>query len=235
MSDRSHQELLVQSLTEFSDTLLVTYDLDTVLEDLAARLNTLLGLDGTGITLEQAGRLQVAGALPVELATLERVQVDKSSGPCIDALRTGRVAASADLRQESRWPAYRAAAGKAGIAAVAGVPLKLQERTFGAMDLYSCAARAWTEEDLMVARVLAHMATGYLVNSAKLRQHQELAEQLQRALDTRVIIEQAKGIVAQARGVDVEVAFELIRGYARTRNRRVREVAAAVVHLGLLP
>lgn len=233
MSSQTRHELLLKSLTEFARTLLVTYDLDTVLVDLATHLNVLLDLAGTGIGLERDGTLQVASALPDELMTLERVQMAQRTGPCLDAYRSGQIAVCADLRQDQRWPAYRAVAEKAGVVAVLGVPLKLQDHVFGAMNLYSVRARAWSEEDLTIAGVLADMTTGYLVNSSKLRQQEELSRQLQRALDARVVIEQAKGIVAHARGIGVEEAFELIRTHARSHNRRVQEVADAVVNLGL--
>jgi AmiR/NasT family two-component response regulator len=133
----------------------------------------------------------------------------------------------------TRWPEYAATAARHGIRAAAGVPLKLEGTAIGALDLYAREVREWSAEDVAAAQVLADMATSYLVNVSKLEQHRQLNEQLQQALHGRVVIEQAKGITANARAVSVDVAFDLIRRHARSRSATVRSVAEAIVRSGL--
>lgn len=126
----------------------------------------------------------------------EQTQLAQQEGPCVLACRSGKVVAIADLTQMTTgWDAYRAVAADLGIGAVAGVPMRLDGATIGALNLYARGPREWGEEDLAAVQVLADMCTGLLLNAAQLRQQQQLAEQLQGALDSRVVIEQAKGII----------------------------------------
>jgi GAF domain-containing protein len=124
-----------------------------------------------------------------------------------------------DLREVvTRWPEYAATAARHGIRAAAGIPLKLEDTTIGALDLYAREVRDWPAEDVAAAQVLADMATSYLVNVSKLEQHRQLNEQLEQALQSRIVIEQAKGITANAGAVSVDSAFGLIRRHARSQN-----------------
>jgi GAF domain-containing protein len=226
--------LFLRTLSEFSARLLSPYDVDDVLRELMQRLTDVLGLDGSGVALAQSGRLEFTTAVPDRLAELERAQIEHQSGPCMDAYRSGEVVAIPDLESErGRWPHYCAVAERLGLASVAGIPMRLSGTAIGALNLYGVGARSWPPEDLAAAVVMADMATNYLVNASKLRQQEQLNEQLQRALDSRVIIEQAKGIVASEHDTTVDQAFNLIRSYARNHNGAVRSVAEAIVHLGL--
>ncbi|WP_246872544.1 GAF and ANTAR domain-containing protein [Rhodococcus sp. DMU1] len=120
-----------------------------------------------------------------------------------------------------------------GIAAVAGIPMQLADEKIGALDLYACESREWADREIAAAQIFADMATGYIVNSNKLRQHEQLNAQLQTALDSRIVIEQAKGIIAHARSTTPDEAFRLIRGHARSNQAPVRSVAKAIVEVGL--
>jgi GAF domain-containing protein len=154
--------------------------------------------------------------------------------PCRDAYSTGEVVRVTDVRQEStRWPEYSATATRLSMAGVAAIPMRLADQVIGAVNLYSPEPRQWSDEDMAVAGVLADVATSYVVNASKLRQQEQLSEQLQEALESRVVIEQAKGITAQQQGVTVDQAYQLMRSHARNNNASLRKVAEAIVTVGL--
>jgi len=165
---------------------------------------------------------------------LERIQEEQQAGPCRDAYDTGEAVRVSDVRQESaRWPEFSETAARVGVAGVAGIPMRLADQIIGALNLYSSQPRDWSDEDIAVAGVLADVATSYVVNASKLRQQEQLSEQLQHALESRVIIEQAKGITAQQNSVTVDQAYRLMRGHARNNNASLRTVAEAIVAVGL--
>ena len=141
---------------------------------------------------------------------------------------------STDLRAEpDRWPEITSAALAVGVVAIAGIPFSNGHQTLGALDLYDTVPRQWSDTDLARARVLADMATSYIVNASQLQQERRTTEQLRQALDNRVVIEQAKGILANYHGIPVNKAFELLRAHARTHSATIRSVADAIVNLGL--
>ncbi|MGI8457332.1 MAG: ANTAR domain-containing protein [Propionibacteriaceae bacterium] len=228
------QNQLLKTLSRFAQALPLPYDLETVLTDLVESVVRVLGLAGSGVTLAQDGRLVFFTAAGPGLAELERTQEQHQQGPCRKAFASGQIVTVSDLAARAvQWPDYVAAAQRIGIASVAGIPMKLGDRTFGALNLYTAEAGVWPEADLEAAQVLADVATSYLVNGSNVRQLEQLNEQLQQALQTRIVIEQAKGVIANCHGVSVDDAFSRIRTHARTHNATVRAVAEAVVHVGL--
>jgi transcriptional regulator with GAF, ATPase, and Fis domain len=228
------QTLLLQTLSRFAQALPLPYDLEAILSDLTDSVVAVLGLTGSGVTLAENGQLVVAAAAGKGLAELEHVQEEFQAGPCVDAFTTGEVVTVTDLSAVTdRWPQYIDVAQRLGVSSVAGIPMKLADQSFGALNMYAATPRTWDEDDVNAAHVLADVATSYLVNGSKVRQLEQLTEQLQHALDSRVIIEQAKGVVAARDGISVEEAFHRIRGHARRHNTTVRTVADAIVNVGL--
>ena len=226
--------LFLRMLSEFSARLLSPYDVEVELRELMERLTEVLGLDGSGVALARDGRLEFITAVPDRLAELEMAQLNSRAGPCMSAYLSGEVVAVPDLDAlRDQWPEYCAVAGRLGLLSVAGIPMRLSGTTFGAINLYGAGAHAWPEEDISAAVVVSDMATNYLVNASKLRQQEQLNEQLQRALDSRAIIEQAKGIIASENDTTVEHAFSRIRAHARNHNVAIGSVAEAIVRLGL--
>jgi GAF domain-containing protein len=226
-------DLFVDTTAGFSERLLSHYEIGEVLADLGDRLARLFSLAGSGVTLGMDGRLLAVTAIPPDLAPLERHQEAEQEGPCVQAYQGGQVVAVPDLQAEDRWPGYRRVADQLGMRAVVGVPMRLGEQTVGALNMYHADVREWPQEDLEAARVLANMATAYLINASSLAKQVQLADQLQHALDSRVVIEQAKGILAEAHGISVDSAFERLRRHARSHSAKVQHVARAVVDLGL--
>ena len=229
------QPLFLQTLSRFAVVLPGRYDLEATLTELTESLTSVLGLSGSGVTMaDEGGRLRFVTAVSQASGDLERNQEQQQAGPCRDAFDTGEVVRVTDVRKESsRWPEFSATAARLSVAGVAGIPMRLADKVIGALNLYSSEAREWTDEDIAVAGVLADVATSYVVNASKLRQQEQLSEQLQQALESRVIIEQAKGITAQQKSVSVDDAYQLIRRHARNNNASLRVVAEAIVAVGL--
>jgi len=230
------QRLLTQTLSEFASTLVKDFTISDVLHDLAERATAVVGADSAGVSLQHDGRLRFATALDERCSSLERVQEHEQAGPCVDALQAGEVVAVADLAEAaSRWGAYGRAAREAGFAAILGVPMRLDSEKIGTLNIYSNTRREWSEEDTDAARVLADIASSYVINASKLVQQRRLNEQLQEALSSRIVIEQAKGILAAEHGISIDKAFEILRRHARSHRASLRSVAEAVVNLGLRP
>lgn len=231
-----NQSLLLQTLSRFAVILPARYDLQEALSELKESVTAVLGLCGSWVTMADDGRLSFLTAMSQVSAELERdhAQLHPFSCPCRDAYSTGEVVRVTDVREQStRWPEFSAFATRLSLAGVAAIPMRLADEIIGALNLYSPEPRDWSDEDIAVAGVLANVATSYVVNASKLRQQQQLTEQLQEALKSRVIIEQAKGITAQQRAISVSQAYQLMRGHARRNNASLRVVAEAIVAVGL--
>jgi GAF domain-containing protein len=229
------QSLFLQTLSRFAVVLPARYDLEAALTELTESVTAVLGLSGSGVTMaDEGGRLRFVTAVSQASGELERIQEEKQAGPCRDAYDTGEVVRVTDVREESdRWPEFSATATRVAVAGVAGIPMRLADEIIGALNLYSPEPREWSDEDIAVAGVLADVATSYVVNASKLRQQEQLSEQLQGALESRVIIEQAKGITAQQNSVSIDKAYQLMRAHARNNNASLRLVAEAIVAVGL--
>jgi GAF domain-containing protein len=228
------QQLFLQTLSRFATVLPSRYDIDSTLAELTESVTEVLGLSGSGVTMAEEGRLHFVTAVSKASGELERNQEQWQAGPCRDAYDTGEVVRVVDVREEStRWPEFAATATRLAVAGVAGIPMRLADQIVGALNLYSAQPREWSDEDIGVASVLAAVATSYVVNASKLRQQEQLSEQLQEALDSRIVIEQAKGITAQHNALTIDQAYQRMRKHARTNNASMRIVAEAIVAVGL--
>ncbi|KAA0017662.1 GAF and ANTAR domain-containing protein [Antrihabitans cavernicola] len=232
--------LFTAALSRFARLLVAPYEVDVVLAELAESVSAVLDLAGAGVSVATDGRLRFVTAVTAVTAVtgaagaLERCQEEFQAGPCRDAYDTGQVVSVPDLvYHASRWPRFVSTARGSGIVAVAGIPMTLGDDRVGALDLYAAKRREWSATDLTAAGVFADMATGYLVNSSTLRQQHQLAEQLEHALGARVVIEQAKGILANRHNIHPDRAFDLMRAHARSHRVTVRAVATAIVELRL--
>ena len=230
------QSLLLQTLSRFAVVLPARYDLPEALSELTESVTSVLGLCGSWVTMADDGQLSFLAAVSQASAELERdhAQLHPFPCPCRDAYSSGEVVRVSDIRQEStRWPEFSASATRLSMAGVAAIPMRLADQVIGALNLYSLEPRDWSDPDIAVARVLADVASSYVVNASKLHQQQQLSEQLQGALESRIVIEQAKGITAYKNGVSIDEAYQLIRRHARNNNASLRVVAEAIVAVGL--
>ncbi len=226
---------LVEALAAFARTLARGYEIADVLHDLTARAAAMLRIKGAGVSLLRGEVLEFITADSELFRDLEMVQEQHQQGPCIDAVSSGAVVTCADLDADDRWPAYATRGRQIGVRAVAGVPMRIDGATIGAVDLYHDQPHEWSESELTLARILCDMATSYVVNASRLDQQRRTAEHLQRALDSRVVIEQAKGIIAAQRHVSVDDAWKILRKHANDHQATLHSTADAVVHLGLRP
>ncbi|GAA2258610.1 transcriptional regulator [Streptomyces ruber] len=209
-----------------------------LLHDLTARVITLLTVRAAGVTvLDEAGQLGHLTASDDICRQLEEDQLELGEGPGVDSTRTGTVLAPVTLHHSGptfqRWPRFVPRALRAGVTCVAAVPLRTRRRTCGALDLMS-AAPIPTRQDMCLARMLADAAGLRLDRRQVLLAKDEVIAQLRTALETRIVIEQAKGVLAERLGTDVEEAFARLRRHARSRRNRLSDLAALVAQ-GLVP
>jgi GAF domain-containing protein len=225
----------VQTLSQSAMILPAHHDLKAPLSGLTQGLATVLGLSGIGVTVaDEDGRLRLVTAVGQAAPELEGNQEEEQAGAGRAAYDSGEAVRVTDVREEpGRWPEFSAAANRLHVAGVAGIPMRLADKVVGALNLYSSQPREWSDQDIAVARALADVATSHVINLAKLRDQEHLNDQLQEALNSRVVIEQAKGITASKHSVTIDQAYQLIRRHARNNNASLRVVAEAIVALGL--
>ena len=223
--------LLSDTFVELTDTMVVGFDMIDFLHVLTDRSVQLLDVSAAGLLLaDPRGELRVVAASSEAARLLELFQLQNDQGPCLDCFRSGQPVQAADLAAEAqRWPRFAPAAGQAGFAAVQALPMRLREQVIGALNLFSADAGALTPADVRVGQALADVATISLLQERSMRRRDTLNEQLQTALNSRVVIEQAKGKLAERLGIDVNQAFTLLRDQARNRNQRLSDLARAFV------
>ena len=225
-------ERLAKVFVAVSDTLVDDFDLVEFLQMLALRTAELAAASVVGIVLSDAnGHLQFMAGSQEDARLLELFQLQNDEGPCLDAFRATAPVVNTDLRLAGdRWPRFAPHATAAGFRTVHAFPLRLRAQAIGALNIFGTANEpVLTDEDIAVVQSLADLASIALLQERAIRRSEILTEQLQGALNSRVIIEQAKGAVAQANGVSVDAAFEAIRTYARAHNQRLSDVAYTVV------
>ncbi len=224
-------ELLSETFVELTDTMVAGFDVIDFLHVLTDRSVQLLDVSAAGLLLaDPRGELRVVAASSEAARLLELFQLQNHQGPCLDCYRTGRPVEATDLAAEARrWPRFAAAARQAGFAAVQALPMRLREQVIGALNLFRADAGAFAPGDVRVGQALADVATISLLHERNVRLSDTLNEQLQTALNSRVVIEQAKGKLAERLGLDMDQAFSLLREYARTRNLRLSDLAQAFI------
>ena len=222
---------LAEVFVEVADTLVDTFDVFEFLGLVTLRTAELVQSEAAGLCLADGdGRLQFMAASNETTELLELFQVQTDEGPCQDCFHSGTAVVNADLTQAGdRWPRFAPRAVESGYRSVHAIPLRLRQSTVGALNLFNYDAGRLEPDEVDVVQALADVATIGLLQERALRRAEVLSEQLQSALDSRVVIEQAKGAVAQLHSVSIDEAFQLMRGYARRNRTRLLEVAQAVV------
>ncbi|WP_229853207.1 ANTAR domain-containing protein [Streptomyces violascens] len=208
------------------------FDVLELLHDLTTHAVSLLGVSSAGVTiLDETGQVDYVTASDETCRRLEEDQLELDEGPCVDSTRTGNALAPVLLRADRpsrrRWPRFTPRALAAGITNVAAVPLRTPQHPLGALNLLS-TGRVPTREDLCLAQVLADAAGVCLQHRQTLLAKDEVICELETALESRIVIEQAKGVLASRLGIDVEEAFVRLRGHARSRQQKLTELAAQI-------
>ena len=178
---------------------------------------------------DQRGNLRLIAHTHESARLLELFELQQREGPCLDCFATGQVIANIDLAAADRWPVFTQAAREVGFGTSHAVPLRLRGRVIGAMNLFTTGRRSLSDEHLAVAQGLADIATIGLLHERAIRDQVELSEQLQTALHSRILIEQAKGVWAERTQSDMDQAFSRLRRYARSHNLALVAVARGVI------
>ena len=216
------KERLAEVFVEVADTLVGDFDLVEFLQKVTSYTSDLADTRAAGLLLAgPQGRLQLMAASDERAQMVELFQVQAHEGPCQDCYRTGEPVVNADLSDaENKWPRFAPRATAAGYRSVHAFPLKLRDQVIGALNLFGTEVGKIDPADVRIVQSLADIATIGILQERAIRNSETLTEQLQGALNSRVVIEQAKGMLAQIHGVTPDQGFEQLRSYCRSHSAR---------------
>ncbi|MDX6226290.1 MAG: hypothetical protein QOE64_2666 [Frankiales bacterium] len=222
---------LAAVFVSLADTLVDDYDVVDLLDQLVRACVDLLGVTAAGLLLDdQHGHLRVVASSGEAPHLLEVFQLQNDEGPCLDCVRSGVEVITGDLATQSeRWPLFAPAAIEAGFRSVVAVPMRLRNETIGGLNLFDAWPNVLGAEDRRLAQALADVATIGILQQRSTHRSTMLVEQLQHALNSRVVIEQAKGVLAERNDLEMGAAFDLLRGHARANNAKLTDVANSIV------
>jgi GAF domain-containing protein len=235
MIEDTRERRLLETFATLADTMVEGYDVLDLLQELVDACHHHLDASAAAILLaDQTGELDVMASTSEASRLVELIQIGAEAGPCIESFRTGRPVSLPDIAESPEaWSRFRDSALALGFASVYAVPMRLRDTVIGTLNLLNDHSGEFDEQDRIAARAFADVATIGILHERSLRETAVLAEQLQGALSSRIVIEQAKGVVAFTRGVTIEEAFELIRRYARSHRIGISQVAARIVDRSL--
>src|SRR5215213_4922374 len=227
----AREQRLAEVFVELADTLVEEFDVVDFLQTLTERSVELVDTDAAGLMLDdQRGNLHVVAYTDESARLLELFELQKAEGPCVECFATGQVIANVDLTDSrSRWPVFTEAALEVGFTYSHALPLRLRGQVLGALNLFAVERKGLTDDHLAVAQGMADVATIGLLHERAVRDQVVLAEQLQTALHSRIVIEQAKGVLSAQSGSSVGEAFRVMRIHARRTGAPLTAVAEAIV------
>ena len=230
------EALLARTFVELADTLVADFDVVEVLTLLTDRCVEVLEVDAAGIMLVAPdGDLKVMASSSETMRFLELFELQSQEGPCLDCYRTAAPVVNQNLATvNGRWPRFSVEALAAGFHSAHALPMRLRGTVIGALNLFNVGAGEMPRDDIEVAQALADAATIAILQHRAALEAQTVNEQLDHALNSRVVIEQAKGMVAERQGLNMDEAFTRLRSYARSHNLRLAEVANDVIFGGLV-
>jgi GAF domain-containing protein len=221
---------LARSLVDLADTLVADFDVVDLLQRLVEDAVDLLGASQAALLLvDQRGGIRLVASTSENARVLELFQIQSDEGPCLDCIRSSAPVLVPDLGAAApRWPRFVRAAIEQDFRSSHTVPLRLRRDVIGALGLFHTVIGPLDDEDVRAAQALADVATIGILQQRTIARGEVLAEQLQTALNSRVVIEQAKGVLAATAGIDVETAYNRLRAYCRPRNLPLTATASAV-------
>jgi GAF domain-containing protein len=225
-------ERLAAIFVEVADTLVDEFDLLDFLHTVADRAGSLVGAAAVGLLLaDERGRLEYMAGSDENVRLVELFQLQAHEGPCLEAFRDGRPVINVDLEAAAeRWPLFVPRAAAAGFRSVHAFPLRLRDQVIGVMNVFgNTRGGDFADADVPIMQALGDVATIGLLQERAIRRGEVLTEQLQGALNSRIVIEQAKGAIAQLHGIGVDEAFLRIRAYARNHHHRLTDLAHVIV------
>jgi len=225
------ESLLARTLVELADTLVDDFDVVELMTRLADRCVDVLDVGAAGLMLaDPDGNLRVMASSSESMRVLELFEIQAQEGPCLDCYRSGEPVLNQDLEAvNGRWPRFAAEALSGGFRTVDALPMRLRGTIIGALNLFHAEAVEIPEADIEAAQAFADVATIAILQHRASLEAQVLNDQLTHALNSRIVIEQAKGMVAEREGVDMERSFALLRNHARNHNLRLVDVASDVI------
>jgi GAF domain-containing protein len=228
----TREEKVIRAFVELADTLVADFDIIDSLTTLADRCVQVLDAAAVGILLaDAAGKLHVVAASSEQARLLELFQLQNDEGPCLEAFETGHLVIHTDLRAAiEQWPKFTPYAVGAGYDSVYAIPLRLRGEVIGALNLFRSNTGALADNDIALAQALADHASITILQAQAATEARHRDQQLQYALDSRVVIEQAKGMVAERAHIDMASAFDCIRTRSRDTNTKLTEVATQIVN-----
>ncbi len=233
----TRESLLITTLVELADNLVDDFDVIEVLTMLCNRCVETIDVDAAGVMLvSPSGELQYVASSSESMRLLELYQIQTAEGPCVECFNSGEAIIDRLLDDaRDQWPRFSPQAIEQGFNSVYCLPMRLRGRIIGALNFFRVDADPLDESDVVVAQGLSGVATIAILQHQTSLDAKVLNSQLSKALDSRIIIEQAKGMVSQATGCDVDQAFNRLRAHARNHNARLTAVANAVVDGTILP
>jgi GAF domain-containing protein len=227
----TREEQIVSTFVELSDAMVDDFDIVEFLHRVVRRTMELLGCAEVGLLLANTtGRLQVMASSSERSEALELLQSENEEGPCFESYRGSRLVFSEDLEQDrGRWPSFVPAALDRGISSVHAIPMRVRGETIGTLNLFGAEGGQLKGRDVPLGQGMADIAAVAILQERAVREARDVVEQLQHALNSRVLIEQAKGVLAERAHVSVDVAFACVHAYSRAHNRRLSDVARDVV------
>lgn len=229
MTNASREKELVETFVELADTMVTGYDVVDLLHRLVTRCARTLDVAGVGILIPDAdGTLEVVASTSERSQLISLLQLSEEQGPCLDAYHSGEQVTVSDIAGiQERWPRFASAAGELGYRWMHAIPLRLREDVIGSLNLFG--DRLGALSDAMAARGLADIATIGILHERAFREADLARQQLQHALDSRVVIEQAKGILSHVHNIDMDAAFQQLRERARSNQQKLSDVARQVI------
>jgi transcriptional regulator with GAF, ATPase, and Fis domain len=235
MSERgrvvTREQRIVETFVELADTMVEGFDVVEFLHRLAERCVELLDCVEAGLLLsDAAGVLRVMASSSERSDALDLLQSQNEEGPCFECYRRGAPVFSEDLAAEAgRWPTFAPLAVQVGFRSVQAIPMRVHRETVGALNLFRAGSGRLVERDMSLGQGMADIAAIALLQERTVRQAHGVVGQLQGALNSRVIIEQAKGVLAERAHIDVDAAFARLRAHARVYNLRLSDVARDLI------
>ncbi len=225
------EENLLAAFIEFADTIVEEYDIVEFLHRLATRCVHLVDVSEAGIMLANSDNtLHYVASSSERMRLIEIFELQHEEGPCLDAFREGvAIHTALDDDAYARWPHFAPHAHEAGFASVSALPMRLRSELIGALNVFSSSPTPLGVGDQLVAQALADIATIGILQERAVTDARVVTSQLETALESRIVIEQAKGIIAERNGVDIDDAFMLLRGYARSHNHLLGQTAGQIV------
>jgi transcriptional regulator with GAF, ATPase, and Fis domain len=236
MTAVTRERQLFETMASLADTLVAGYDVVELLQTLVDSCAKLFDVSAAGLLLADSdGRLEPLASTSDEAAVLEVMQVAGEAGPCIECFRTARVVSVPDVtREREEWAEFVRACVVNGIGSVYAIPLRLRDTTIGTLNLFRAEPGELNQQDAHAAQALADMATIGILHERSWRAADTVRQQLQAALTSRIVIEQAKGVLAQTHRIPVDDAFPMLRSYARQHRLPLSEVAQRLVDRTLI-